>query len=141
VILLERFFHGPHCTIGRILFGGKQLYSIERPWLQNKPFKSCIPDGVYDLRRYSSERFPGVWEVVDVPGRTHILFHAANWADQVEGCIAPGRKVAIRHPGQVRECAVWDSRTACGILFEYLGRIDIPTLTIMSTACPLEDCL
>jgi hypothetical protein len=54
------------------------------------PFKSCIPEGVYQAEKYSSPKYPDVWELKDVPERTHILIHAANWAKDVQGCIGPG---------------------------------------------------
>jgi len=42
--------------------------------------------------RVNSPRFgPDTWEVADVPGRTHILIHTANYAHDVEGCIGFGR--------------------------------------------------
>ena len=42
--------------------------------------------------RVNSPRFgPDTWEVADVPGRTHILIHTANYSHDVEGCIGLGR--------------------------------------------------
>jgi hypothetical protein len=76
--------------------------TLERPWNKNKPnsFKwpqqyplndsSCIPEGRYTVRKYSSAKWPDVWEVTDVLGRTKILFHWANCIDELLGCIAFG---------------------------------------------------
>lgn len=64
--------------------------TIERPWLSNRPNISCIPEGSYQLKPYSSERFPHVWELQDVPGRSLILIHAGNYAHDIQGCIAVG---------------------------------------------------
>lgn len=71
-----------------------QGYTMERPWLDNRPFVSCIPAGVYVLepRRYHKGGYDALG-VKDVPGRTHVLLHVANLASQLAGCIAPGRKV------------------------------------------------
>ena len=58
---------------------------------------------MYDLKRRRSpvvERTSGGdyvegWEVCDVPGRTYIMMHPANWPDDVEGCIGPGREYKV----------------------------------------------
>jgi len=97
IVDLERFAYGPDATLGRLILPGTVLYTIERPWLDNTPFKSCIPEGVYNVGKYSSPKYPDVWELKDVPERTHILIHAANWAKDVQGCIGVGMDLA---PGE-----------------------------------------
>jgi hypothetical protein len=98
-IMIERFAYAPDGTFGRItLPTGKQFFTVERAWAGNKPFESCIPDGVYDLKRRRSavvERTSGGdylegWEVTDVPGRTFIMIHPGNWPTNFEGCIGVG---------------------------------------------------
>lgn len=98
-LILERFAYAPDGTFGRLnLPSGEKLFTVERPWLGNRTGESCIPDGVYTLalrrsgvvERSSSGRYRHGWEVTDVPGRTYIMLHPANWPDQLEGCIAPG---------------------------------------------------
>ena len=88
--------------------------SIERPWDNNKPFFSCIPFGVYTCKLIHSPKFGTVFEVIDVPGRTKILIHAANRAEELQGCIAPGTSYGILK-GQP---AVLGSRDA---LKKYMG--------------------
>jgi hypothetical protein len=64
--------------------------TIELPWKQNQPSVSCIPEGEYQIRKRRSARFGLHLEVVDVPNRSHILFHPANLAwKELRGCIAP----------------------------------------------------
>ena len=90
---LERRAYLPHCTIGVLTYqhdGDKTLVSMERPWLDNAPFESCIPEGKYVCRRFSSKKFGETWEVCGVPKREAILFHAGNVAGDVQGCIALG---------------------------------------------------
>jgi len=140
-MILERTAYLEHCVMGRLLFGGEQVFTIERPWLCNKPWESCIPDGEYRMRPYSSAKYPNVWEVCDVPGRTHILIHAANYSHQLAGCIAPGLGYRIAEPSDGEESnAVWNSRKACGLVFEHLAAQDAPTLTIKSASADLADC-
>ena len=43
--------------------------SLENPWLENKREVSCIPKGLYIVSTYSSEKYPGVYEVKEVDGR------------------------------------------------------------------------
>lgn len=74
--------------------GSHLCYTIERPWLDNQQQVSCIPPGIYTCVRYSSMRFPNVWEVTDVPNRSAILIHAGNTMNDLRGCIAPGSAFA-----------------------------------------------
>lgn len=64
--------------------------TLERPWLDNKVGESCIPAGKYDCQRIHSEKFGTTFEVMNVPGRTAILFHKGNIADDSHGCILIG---------------------------------------------------
>jgi hypothetical protein len=75
-------------------------YSMEREWKDNQLSISCIPEGDYGLREYSSVRFPNTFVLVNhekgvgintgEAHRSHILIHAANTPNELEGCIAPG---------------------------------------------------
>ncbi|MEH6825644.1 MAG: DUF5675 family protein [Motiliproteus sp.] len=88
---LKRYAYGPGATLGRLRVDDETtLFTIERPWLGNKAFESCIPQGVYRCQRYSSAKYPDTFEVRGVPGRSKILIHTANWASDVQGCIGLG---------------------------------------------------
>lgn len=66
------------------------LFTVERPWLQNQPYISCIPEGKYLC--YSRPYYRGGYDAIalaDVPMRSHILFHKANRPVDLAGCIAP----------------------------------------------------
>lgn len=77
-------------TIGKLIGVGVNLVTLELPWKANSPKISCIPEGTYKVTpRYTPERGKH-FEVQNVPGRSKILFHPANYASQLEGCIAPG---------------------------------------------------
>lgn len=64
--------------------------TVEKPWKGNKPFESCIPEGEYVVKRHNSPKFRECYQVQNVFGRTHILLHTGNTADDVVGCIAIG---------------------------------------------------
>ena len=89
-IVLQRFAYHPSGTLGVLTLGDLRLFSIERPWLNNERNESCIPEGEYDLVWQQSPRFGMCYEVVNVPERSRILFHVANYASDVEGCIGLG---------------------------------------------------
>lgn len=81
----------PRGTNGDLLLNGEQVCStIELPWKQNRTQVSCIPEGRYELRKRYTPRFGRHFMVMNVPGRSNILLHAANDAPlEVKGCIAP----------------------------------------------------
>lgn len=103
-ILLTRFNYGPDGTFGNLLFPTyEQFPTVEQPWNNNIPFKSCIPDGVYHLEKRASNKvwessgqeFREGWEVVGVRDRDLCMLHPANWAYELAGCIAPGLSYEI----------------------------------------------
>ena len=104
VIVLERFAYSPDGTFGVMTFPtGEQFYTVERPWLGNKPMESCIPEGLYILQkryspavdRSSGGEFDEGWEVTNVPGRTFIMIHPGNWPINFQGCIGVGKEYTV----------------------------------------------
>lgn len=89
-IVLERFCYHPNATLGVLEVDFERFYTVERPWLDNKPNVSCIPVGTYEMGWRESPRFGETWHIKDVPDRTYILIHVANYARDVEGCIGLG---------------------------------------------------
>ena len=78
--------HGPlkvfHCV------------SLELPWNDNLRNVSCIPAGIYPMRfEYSPNFKTDLWELKEVPNRSQILIHPANYVEQLRGCIALGKKL------------------------------------------------
>ena len=72
-----------------------QCRAIEQPWRNNASRTSCIPAGTYRaVLEYSSRFQTNLYELKKVTGRAEIKFHVANYARQLEGCIAPGRAFA-----------------------------------------------
>lgn len=88
-LCLTRFCWSDLGVFGQIMVDGQRLYTVERPWLDNRPSVSCIPIGKYQCRprRYMRGGYDAV-EVCDVPGRTHILWHKGNTMHDLAGCIA-----------------------------------------------------
>ena len=83
--------------------------TLELPYLENHKNISCIPEGEYSCQRITHRKYGICWIVLDVPGRSGIIFHAGNFASEriiferaIErgirkidtlGCILPG----LRH--------------------------------------------
>lgn len=95
IINIERTYL-PSQTNGTLYCGDLELQTLERPWLDNRSFVSCIPEGHYVLSPWVSPKFGNCY-IVDggtvgktSRERTHILIHAANYVSQLNGCIALG---------------------------------------------------
>lgn len=130
---LERYETGPSGTWGRLWVEGPDvqdslcLHTVEPPWLENRPGISCIPAGKYPLvlGKYHLGGYP-TWEVLEVPGRSKIKIHRANWARELQGCIAPG--LERRELGGAQ--AVISSRTAHQRLMAALYGLTATTIYI-----------
>lgn len=83
-------------VFGRMTIDGQTIYTVERPWLDNQQRISCIPVGEYYLkeRHFHKGNYAAI-AIVNVPDRTHILFHKANKASELLGCIAPGMELGF----------------------------------------------
>lgn len=82
-----------HCTVGTLQLDGLTLKTIERPWLNNAPNRSCIPEGHYYcqyLKRSASGKYKRVWHLQDVSNRSGILIHKGNLVSHSLGCIIVG---------------------------------------------------
>lgn len=97
VITLKREAYGVNGTFGELIddTGEHLCYTLERPWENNEPDKSCIPSGKYNCINYSSPKFPDVWQILDVPGRSDILIHNGNTEVNTEGCVLVGDRKGI----------------------------------------------
>lgn len=77
----------------------KPIKILERPWKGNAPRESCIPEGTYTCKRVKSPTYGNTFEVTDVQGRTHILFHWGNWVSNSLGCLLTGEEWDIDGQG------------------------------------------
>lgn len=64
--------------------------TMEEAQRSNKKNVSCIPTGTYNVQRYSSEKRPNSWQVMNVPNRDAILLHVINTEKDTQGCIGLG---------------------------------------------------
>lgn len=127
MITLERFAYTPMGTFGRLLFDEFECYTVERPWLNNKPRESCIPEGTYTLKLgvYNRGGYPA-YEVLNVPNRSLIKIHVGNTMDDVIGCISPGKELSFLGG----KWGVTGSRKALNEFMESMGGAESATLSI-----------
>ena len=94
VVELIRLETGPSGTLGVLLIQ-KKIFAVtlEPPDRLNKTNISHIPSGQYICDRQRSPRYGNTFLVRDVPGRSHILFHAGNVVEDTQGCILLGSTV------------------------------------------------
>lgn len=122
-LTLVRWCYADFGTFGRLSIAGETVYTVERAWLGNEPFVSCIPEGVYRCR--SRWYYKGDYEAIEitqVPRRSAILIHKANWPRQLAGCVAPNAWLA---PGD-ESCPMRgvNSREAFAMLMNAVGGRD-----------------
>jgi len=99
---LRRTEMGDAGTFGVLEVDGHTFHTGELPWRDNRKGKSCVPAGTYTVKWDPSPKYGFKYELFDVPGRTTILIHAANYVGdedlgykaQVDGCIALGSGVS-----------------------------------------------
>lgn len=79
-------------TRGALNINGEIFATLERPWLNNKPYISCIPEGKYEVKWHNSPSKGWCWKLLNVSDRTNILIHVGNMEDDTEGCILVGER-------------------------------------------------
>ena len=146
-LLLQRLSATEAATRGVLLRpeGTRLAYTLERPWADNAADVSCVPPGTYDLVPYASPKHGATWcldnpalnvyagPVVPAGGRSYVEIHSANWATQLEGCIALGLddQPMVDPATGLLVPAVEQSRDAVSLLRTVLGPMTAGhTLTI-----------
>jgi hypothetical protein len=113
-MLLLRRYKENH-TEGKLIYpDDSHTYCLERPWLNNKPSISCIPEGKYLIDRDKHGRFQ--WYKVregQIVGRTNIEIHTGNKVEHSEGCLLPCM--------ELKDGFGSSSRIACEKLLEWFG--------------------
>lgn len=102
------------------------MFTGELPWHDNKRSISCIPPGTYLCKPHISPRHGKCFWLQDVPGRSEILIHAANWMgdsalgfkSHLEGCIGIGMRF-VKDAGPLDQDMIQQSKLALVKLIEY----------------------
>ncbi|OCG48061.1 hypothetical protein A9G35_02190 [Gilliamella sp. Choc5-1] len=111
---LTRLKTSEHSTFGKLqLPSGTVLSTLELPWKDNQRQISCIPAPIYQCDIVNSPKFGRVYQVKDVPNRSHILIHAGNWTKDTQGCILVGMSN--------NDTQLFESRKALNLLMNELN--------------------
>lgn len=111
-----------------------QFNTMEQHSRENVRFESSIPSGKYSLVWHGSAKYPRSWALVG-QGVVHqpteaastdryaVLLHRANWAHQVQGCIAVGERFMFASPKgyRARRLGVAHSGRALRRLHDIIG--------------------
>jgi len=117
--ILTRFAYSDEMgTFGKLEGPNFSCYTVEDPWKNNEPNKSCIPEGVYQAKRTSRPKHGNTFvlinealKIAEFPKlgmRYSCLIHTANTILDVEGCLGLGERLGCL--GSL--WAVLDSTTA-----------------------------
>jgi len=91
VIELIRLEESAPGTFGALRINKRlTCWTLEPDDRLNEQGRSSIPAQQYICRRYSSAKYPATFQVMDVPGRDKVLFHAGNKIGDTAGCILLG---------------------------------------------------
>ena len=137
-VTLERWAYSQDGVFGTLRVGDIKLITVERPWLDNLPYKSAIPVGTYPLKlgMYHKGGYKA-YELVmpkDSP-RGLIKIHRANTMDQLLGCIGVGTDRGFLAPkqGLPRRWAVLNSRKALTMFMDEMKGAAEGEITIFNT--------
>jgi hypothetical protein len=111
-------------TFGVLAYNSRLIcYSLELPWRDNRRSVSCIPEGVFPIFKRSNwsraKQLGHTYEII-VPGRSAILFHPANLASELEGCVATGTSLGVLNGSR----GVLNSTQAFNVLMRALWSVD-----------------
>jgi hypothetical protein len=85
-----------------------EFVTLEDAWRDNERMISCIPVGRYKVKLHRSPKFGVTYQVMNVPERDQILFHAGNTQKDTHGCILLG----MQFGKMGNESAILASRSA-----------------------------
>ncbi len=99
-LVIERSYYDGG-TNGSLSYRGEEICkTIELPWLDNKPFVSCIPEGTYTpLLRETYKYGMHLW-ITGIPTRIGVLMHPGTDAQELKGNIAPVRTITGEGKGK-----------------------------------------
>lgn len=121
IVTLKRAYMTDEVTMGMIKIQGVDhppIFTLENPYIDNKPYISCIPPDSYVCEKFNGAKFKDVWQLMGVPDRSYILIHHGNREADTSGCVLVGLGAGILNG----EPAVLSSRDAMDLLRDILGR-------------------
>lgn len=106
-LLLIRDTFTDKSTVGKLYLNGEFYgHTLELGWKDNKKRVSCIPKGVYEVKKRHTEESKYKYEhlhILDVENRELILLHIGNYPKNSKGCILIGNTRALNFVGESRK--------------------------------------
>jgi len=106
-LLLIRDTFTDKSTIGKLYFDGEFYgHTLELAWKDNKKRVSCIPKGVYEVKKRHTEESKYKYQhlhILDVENRELVLIHIGNYPKNSKGCILLGNTRAANFVGDSRK--------------------------------------
>jgi hypothetical protein len=113
-----------------------QFVTVELPWINNKPFISCIPPGNYNAKMVLSSTFGWCIQILDVPSRSGILLHYGNYYTNTKGCILVGK--SFSNINCDLQTDISNSRAAIKQLTSYFKPNQIFNITIQKVIVSIQ---
>ena len=104
--------------------------TLEPADLENRKNVSSIPAQQYICERYSSEKYPNTFQIMNVPDRTKVLIHPGNTKYHTEGCILLAQHVGLLNVGGATSRGVLNSGKTFRAFMALMNGVDRFHLTI-----------
>ena len=128
---LRRFQESSDSTIGELTIDGiKGKWYVLEPGGPDSTVEGSglrISEGKYQLKPYSSQKYPNAYQLVDVSGRTEILIHRGNFHTDTAGCLCPGTSYGSDSAENFR---TFSSRAARDQIFSIIKASDSASIII-----------
>ena len=106
-LLLIRDTFTEKSVIGKLYLNSEFYgHTLELAWKDNQKRISCIPKGVYEVKKRHTQKSKYKYEhlhILDVPDRELILMHIGNYPKNSKGCILLGNTRALNFVGESRK--------------------------------------
>ena len=127
VVLLRVEENYDHGTFGVWIINSQVFcVTLEPRDEENKVNLSSIPVQQYICKRVQSPKYGEVFQIMDVPERTHVLIHWLNFDDQTKACVGLGKSFGWLGN---RKC-ILNSKEAFNNFMDVMKGIDKFILTI-----------
>lgn len=141
-LFICRFSKGEKQTLGTftmvdadktIIMSGMTL---ELPDKDNLKMISCIPSGVYTVKKRYSLKFGWHFHIQKVVNRSYILIHAGNYNTDIMGCILVGQYLTdINNDGMID---IANSKATLKIMLSLLPPAFLLTISTMTNEINLK---
>ncbi len=122
-VTINRFRDDGVQSLGDLTVKDFACKTLERSWKNNQSNISCVPVGQYCVRwTFSLRLMRYTYELQNVPGRSGIRIHSANFWSQLLGCIALGDSYGdLNHDAQAD---ILNSRVTVDKFEKYMQKKD-----------------